>query len=237
MKGITSEWLKERGLVETSPGVYGRAMLPKALQQPMPSGSLFDGPQSSMGKAIADIDSQLSSGFKEAINRTFKKPVKHVTGYIEDHRLLSEFISNMRITDIFIPVQPMSSKNSKQIGKIGSAKNGTQKTILRKSDAALNYEKEALPYLMMNKLKFKAAIDGLPKPYYLYFTFIMGSRRRFDYVNLVQGLLDLMQAETIGMLDDDDFSNVVPVFNQDVYLSQSRPGLIIQVIKGITINY
>ena len=56
----------------------------------------------------------------------------------------------------------------------------------------------------------KEMIKGKEKPYKVGFYFIRDSKRKFDYINAAQLPLDLMQ--DYDWIEDDDSSNIIPVF-------------------------
>lgn len=78
------------------------------------------------------------------------------------------------------------------------------------------------------KEEFLKVISQLDKPYYIEFTFIRRTRHRFDYINIAQAPLDVMQEH--GWLDDDSADYVKPYFGDYLY-DKENPGLIIKVLK------
>lgn len=108
---------------------------------------------------------------------------------------------------ITIPTELYSSKNSRQIFKL---KNG--RTIIAKSNVAKQNEKD-LCYLLslyLNQWKFETANKKYPLR--VHFKIYRKTKRRFDYVNIIQNLLDCMVMS--GWLPDDDADNILPVFEQ-----------------------
>ncbi len=104
------------------------------------------------------------------------------------------------VETIFIPGNTPSSKNSKfWTGKFLIS----NKTTLRFKD---NTEK----YFLVNKRKFKKMFSQIEAPYSVGFFFIRDSKRRFDYVNIVQVIADLMVK--YGWIEDDNADFFVPVF-------------------------
>jgi hypothetical protein len=65
------------------------------------------------------------------------------------------------------------------------------------------------------------------KPYKISFKFIRGSKHKFDYINAAQLPLDIFV--DIGILDDDNADEVIPVFEPYEY-SKSEPGVIIKIL-------
>lgn len=123
---------------------------------------------------------------------------------------------------IFIKGNTPSSKNSKQFVTL---KNG--KTMLLNSKTVQKYIKESKGDWILNKNNFKKMIKDKEKPYKIELFFIRDSRRRFDYINAAQIIFDLMQE--YGYIDDDDSTNVIPVF-KGFEVDKSRAGAEIRVL-------
>lgn len=123
-------------------------------------------------------------------------------------------------TEVFVPFNTPSSKNGRQwTGKHLIASKATQK-----------WRKLSKPYWKSEKPKFLQMIQGLPKPLNLEFTFIRDSRRKFDYVNPLQTILDEMVA--YGWIEDDDCLNVKPFFGT-YSVNKLKAGVIIKVKDDI----
>lgn len=104
-----------------------------------------------------------------------------------------------------------SSKNSRQIFR-NTDKNGKTRTIVAKSD---NAKKQEVDYHWQlsdraNKAKWEAMTGNLEYPLRITFFIVKKTKRRSDYVNMVQNALDCMV--TAGYLPDDDMDHVIPVF-------------------------
>ena len=69
--------------------------------------------------------------------------------------------------------------------------------------------------------------ENRSKPYLVGFHFVRDSKRKFDYINAMQILCDLMVAH--GIIDDDDCDNLVPSpcnYNDKWYhIDKSNPGV------------
>lgn len=109
---------------------------------------------------------------------------------------------------IFIKGNVPSLKNSKQFYK----NKKTGKLFISTSDTVKKYLSlyEYQWNLEENKKKFKKLIKNKEKPYKIAFYFTRDTKRRFDYINIVQLPLDLMQK--FGWIEDDDSTNVIPYF-------------------------
>lgn len=77
--------------------------------------------------------------------------------------------------------------------------------------------------------KFHAIIDKVSLPYNIAFYFVRDSRRRFDYNNASQVLLDLMQEEHVQWLPNDDTIIVTPFFI-GTHVDAKNPGVYITIV-------
>ena len=100
---------------------------------------------------------------------------------------------------IFIPGNVASSKNSKQW-------TGTK---LIWSKIAREYRDNTATLYLMYRLKFQAACKGKAKPLAIGFYFVRDSRRKFDFVNMVQTVQDIMVRSE--WVPDDNMDEMVPV--------------------------
>lgn len=97
-----------------------------------------------------------------------------------------------------------SSKNSKQIVKRGN------KNILIPSKAYTSHTKPLQLQLALFKSKWLEEIKHACKPFKVGFKIYRKTHRRFDYINIIQGLADEMVRA--GWLEDDNADNLIPVF-------------------------
>lgn len=119
--------------------------------------------------------------------------------------------------EIFIPGNVPSSKNSKRwTGK-----------MLINSKTVMNYIKKTQADYLINKPKFKKMIENKEFPVTVSFTFIRGSRHKFDYINPAQTVQDLMVKN--HWIEDDNAEFIIPHFEQYSYDKQN-PGVIIKII-------
>lgn len=107
---------------------------------------------------------------------------------------------------LVINTELYSSKNSRQIFKSGN------KTFISKSNVAKRQEKDLCQLLPLYRNKFLSMLEGKEKPYRVHFKIYRQTKRRFDYVNIIQNLLDCMVKS--GWLEDDDANNLLPIFEQ-----------------------
>lgn len=99
-----------------------------------------------------------------------------------------------------------SSKNSKRIVKFGD------RMALIASKQYLNSVKPIEQQLMLNKRKWIDSIKDVKKPLKISFKIYRKTHRKFDYVNIIQGLQDLMVK--CGWLLDDNADEIIPYFER-----------------------
>lgn len=146
---------------------------------------------------------------------------------------------------IFIPGNVPSSKNSKVAATVGKGDNA--KTVLLHSKTVKKY----LSSLGIQRLSAKAGIteyvtrpnlfkyyigsffDSVDYPCVLGFNFVRDSMRKFDIINAMQIIQDLIVAH--GFLVDDDAGHLVPLpmmINGSYYsICKDRPGVYLEIIK------
>lgn len=126
------------------------------------------------------------------------------------------------MNEIFIPGNVPSSKNS----KIWTGKH------LIWSKTASKYVKDTEKYWISNCNIFRFSASGAidreaEYPVKVSFKFIRGSRHKFDYVNPLQTILDLMVK--YGWIPDDNADIIIPVFEQYEY-NKENPGIFIKIL-------
>lgn len=128
---------------------------------------------------------------------------------------------------IFIPGDVMSSKNAKRIipnrGKTG------QRFFILDSIQVVNYKKATRHHWESNRNIFKKMSEYKKLPLKVEFQFVRETKRRFDFVNMLQLPLDCMVAHQ--WIEDDDYLNIVPVINPEVIFDKRNPGLFIKIIQ------
>lgn len=119
---------------------------------------------------------------------------------------------------VFIPGNVPSSKNSKV---------WTGKRLVM-SKTVQRYLKENQWYWSNRNVisAFKKVFNSKQRPRKVSFIFIRDSKRRFDYVNVLQLPLDLMVR--YGWINDDNADEIIPVLKKYQY-NKSDPGVIISV--------
>lgn len=118
----------------------------------------------------------------------------------------------------FIPFNTPSSKNSKRwTGK-----------LLINSKQVMEYKKETSVFWAKNRKAFLEAIKDLEKPLKIGFYFIRDTKRKFDFVNVAQLPLDLMQE--YGWIPDDCMTEIIPVF-LGYEVNKNKAGVEISILK------
>lgn len=119
---------------------------------------------------------------------------------------------------IFIPKNVPSSKNTKQwTGK-----------YLVWSKTAQKYVRETESYWVANKDRWLTLVGNKEVPYRVSFKFVRGTKHKFDYVNPLQTVLDLMVR--YEWISDDNADVILPVFEPYEY-NKENPGVYINILN------
>ena len=97
-----------------------------------------------------------------------------------------------------------SSKNSRNTVKVG------KRLIPLKSKRAKSQEADFHFQLLAQRKQFSEAMKGKVFPLRMQFKIYRRTHGKFDYVNIVQGILDAMVRAQI--IPDDDAKHLIPVF-------------------------
>ena len=118
----------------------------------------------------------------------------------------------------FIPFNVPSSKNGRRwTGKYFIS----SKTVMTyRKNTKDSYEKYAAA--------FRKEFDTYQTPVQIGFTFIRGTRHKFDYINPAQTVQDDMVKH--GWIEDDNADFIIPVFERYSY-DKTKPGVIIEILK------
>ena len=123
--------------------------------------------------------------------------------------------------EIFIPGNVPSSKNS----KVWTGKHLIwSKTATKYVKDTDKYWREFAPIFIEESLKHSYTIAT---PLKTSFKFIRGSKHKFDYVNPLQTILDLMVR--YNWITDDNADIILPVFEPYEY-NKENPGVIIKIL-------
>lgn len=117
---------------------------------------------------------------------------------------------------IFIPFNVPSSKNSRINTSRGSFSSKTVKSYLNKLGIQSYSSSKKLVKGYVNKSnlieelreQFNKQIEGKELPLEIGFHFVRDSKRKFDFHNIVQVILDLLTAHDI--IEDDNMDCVIP---------------------------
>ena len=141
---------------------------------------------------------------------------------------------------IFIPFNVPSSKNSRINTSKGSFASKTVKSYLNSLGIQSYSSSKKLvkgyvnkPNLIENlREDFLKQTSGKQLPLEIGFHFIRDSRRKFDFHNIVQIVLDLMTAHDI--IEDDNMDCVIPfalkIDNKFYSIDKENPGVWIKII-------
>lgn len=115
-------------------------------------------------------------------------------------------------------------------GNVPSSKNGRRWTgkYFIASKTVVNYRKDTKQYYQKYATEFQKELKKYKLPVKVGFTFIRGTRHKFDYINPAQTVQDDMVS--YGWLEDDNAENILPVFYQYEY-NKSNPGVYIEILK------
>lgn len=125
---------------------------------------------------------------------------------------------------IFIKGNVPSLKNSKQIFR--NSKTG--KNFITSSALCKKYVESTDIHWRVFKPRFLEMIKGKQKPYKIQFFFIRDKHKAFDYINICQMPLDIMQSHE--WLENDDNRNVIPNFDCGFGYDPKLSGVIIKVL-------
>ena len=128
-----------------------------------------------------------------------------------------EGVNDKRI--YFIGMNCPSKKNAKQITK--------DKRIIS-SKTVRRYEKEMAEVYRANKVKFIELTKDKQFPLRIGFYFFRDSKRKWDFVNIVQCPLDLCQQ--YGYIEDDDTKHVIPIYLGEEVVKKKNSGFFIEIL-------
>jgi Holliday junction resolvase RusA-like endonuclease len=109
-----------------------------------------------------------------------------------------------------------SSKNSRRVLRVG------HRTIVAKSKQAKADEEILYIQLRAQIDEWDKMIDGVEEPINVVFHFVRATRRRWDFVNLVQGVADAMVKA--GYMEDDDVNHFIPHYGGHT-VDKNNPGV------------
>ena len=117
------------------------------------------------------------------------------------------------------------------IGKnVPSSKNGKRWTgkILIKNKLCQEYIKWAQPMFQINRPIWEKMKEEHPeRPLKVEFYFYRDSKRKWDFINIVQIVADMMQTE--GWLENDDTTNFIPIYAGEEVTNKDKSGFKIRI--------
>lgn len=115
-------------------------------------------------------------------------------------------------------------------GNVPSSKNGRRWTgkYFIASKTVMKYRKNSNSFYKQYADDFKKELKKHKLPVKISFTFIRGTKHKFDYINPAQTVQDDMV--THGWIEDDNMINIIPVFEPYSY-NKEKPGVIIKILK------
>jgi len=116
-------------------------------------------------------------------------------------------------------------------GNVPSSKNGRRWTgkYFIASKSTMKYRKDTKSFFEKYAPEFKEELKKHTLPVKVSFTFIRGSKHKFDYINPAQTIQDDMVA--YGWIKDDNCEFIIPVFEPYSY-DKINPGVEIKIIKS-----
>ena len=128
---------------------------------------------------------------------------------------------------IFIPGAVPSSKNSKQVFR----RDG--KTIVIWSKIALKYVRDSEEHWIRNKINFLELTTNVSLPLLVGFHFVRRTRHKYDFVNPLQTVQDLMKKYEWINDDNTDILIPFPLLINEVYSSYDKenPGVYIKLLN------
>ena len=115
-------------------------------------------------------------------------------------------------------------------GSVPSSKNGRRWTgkYFIASKTVVNYRKITKEYYEKYAKDFKKELAKHDMPAKISFTFVRGTRHKFDYINPAQTVQDDMVKA--GWIEDDNAEFILPVFIQYTY-DKNNPGVWIEILN------
>jgi Holliday junction resolvase RusA-like endonuclease len=115
-------------------------------------------------------------------------------------------------------------------GNVPSSKNGRRWTgkYFISSKTVMKYRKDTKSFYQQYAPQFQKELKKHKLPVKIAFTFIRGTKHKFDYINPAQTVQDDMV--THGWLEDDNMVNILPVFKPYKY-DKENPGVEIEILN------
>ena len=116
-------------------------------------------------------------------------------------------------------------------GNVPSSKNGRRWTgkYFIASKTVMSYRKDTKQYYQKYAEEFKAEFEKYKLPVTIGFTFIRGTRHKFDYINPAQTVQDDMV--DYEWIEDDNCDCIKPMFYNYSY-DKENPGVYIEILDS-----
>ncbi len=109
---------------------------------------------------------------------------------------------------ITVPFELYSQKNSKQIFK----NKATGKRFITSSTVSKKHRISMVKWMLKNKEAWEKETQGKEFPLRVSMKIYRKTIRKFDYINIVQGMMDAMT--DAKWIPDDDMNHIIPVFEE-----------------------
>lgn len=115
-------------------------------------------------------------------------------------------------------------------GNVPSSKNGRRWTgkYFISSKTVMKYRKDTKSFYEQYASQFQKELKKHKLPVRIAFTFIRGTKHKFDYINPAQTVQDDMV--THGWIEDDNMEFIIPVFKPYSY-DKENPGVEIEILN------
>lgn len=115
-----------------------------------------------------------------------------------------------------------SSKNGKSIISVNGRPMLISKKVVREA------EKGLISQMLLNKYMFLQESKNASKPLKIVFKIYRGSKRRFDFINIIQQFQDCMVKA--GWIEDDNANELLPIF-EPYEVDSKNPRVEISILK------
>lgn len=119
----------------------------------------------------------------------------------------------------FIGRNVPSKKNSKII---------TKNRRIISSKLTRDYEEWIKPFIKDNSTEWFKMVNNKEYPYKVGFYFYRDSRRKWDFVNIIQTIADIMQEH--NYIEDDDTKRFIPIYLGEEVTNKEKSGFKMKIL-------
>lgn len=119
----------------------------------------------------------------------------------------------------FIGRNVPSKKNSKII---------TKNRRIISSKLTRDYEEWIKPFIKDNSTEWFKMVNNKEYPYKVGFYFYRDSRRKWDFVNIIQTIADIMQEH--NYIEDDDTKRFIPIYLGEELTNKEKSGFKMKIL-------